>query len=109
VYTTTKQHRCEHKALLKTDLVCHQHADLHLLQANPSPRTEAPHSAASAASCGQDWWPQTQLVGLSAPRVRSRSITEVMAIAQTQQQQQLSAGLGQALATGGGSGNLSKL
>jgi hypothetical protein len=51
-----------------------------------------------------------QLVGLAAPRVRSRSITEVMAIAQTQQPQQEQHGaiFGQGLAACGGSGNLSK-
>lgn len=62
-----------------------------LCQANAAPNVKVLHAAVAAAatpSSAQDWWPQTQLVGLPAARVVSNNIKDVMAVAGAAQQQQ---------------------
>jgi hypothetical protein len=62
-----------------------------LCQANAAPNVKVLHAAAAAAatpSSAQDWWPQTQLVGLPTARVVSNNIKDVMAVAGAAQQQQ---------------------
>lgn len=72
------------------------------LQEQRAPHRVSQHTVAPATACGQDWWPQQQLVGLVAPRVRSRGITEVMAVAQAEQQGQAAAGPAAGAAASGG-------